>query len=106
MHRKLLVALAILSALGAMLVAVAGPEAAAIYAVDRLSNVRDLRRLLARDGSVAEDALDAPLEVRLRAWGEDREMVERQLPEFEAVAELRVELEELERDRADAPCAR
>jgi hypothetical protein len=80
----------------------AGPEAAAIYAADKLSNVRDLRRAYALAGERIDDSYAMPLDLRVQAWWEDAAMLQERLPEFDAVAELRSDLESLERERARA----
>lgn len=84
-------------------VAESGRAATEIYTVDKLSNVVDLRRLMAQQGEAAADASYAvPLDVRMRVWNEDLEMASRELPGFDPVGELRAELEGLERDRSEA----
>jgi HD domain len=84
-------------------VAESGRTATEIYAVDKLSNVVDLRRLYAQQGEAgAAASYSVPLDVRIRAWHEDLEMVSRQLPRFDPVNEFRAELEGLERDRSRA----
>jgi (p)ppGpp synthase/HD superfamily hydrolase len=84
-------------------VAESGPSAAEIYAVDKLSNVIDLRRLLAQQGEeAAASSFPVPLDVRIQAWREDLAMASRLLPAFPPVDELSAELEGLERDRSES----
>ena len=82
-------------------VAESGPTAAEIYAVDKLSNVIDLRRLLAQRGEdAAASSYSVPLDVRIRAWREDLAMASGLIPGFPPLDELRAELDALERDRS------
>jgi (p)ppGpp synthase/HD superfamily hydrolase len=73
-------------------VAAAGPEAAAIFAADKLSKVRELRIRTAADAaSAAEDATRRKVEHYLAS----RSMLERSLPGHPLVQELSFELEAL-----------
>jgi (p)ppGpp synthase/HD superfamily hydrolase len=78
----------------------AGGEAAAIYAADKLSNVRVLRRTLGKEGEAAGEEFEAPLDVKEEIWDGDLEMLRRQAPELPFVAELGAELERLRATRA------
>ena len=81
----------------------AGPKAAAIYAADKLVNVRDMRALYADLGEAVAGRFNAPVDVRVGLWREDLEMLERLVPELEIVPELR---EELDRFQAERPGVR
>jgi (p)ppGpp synthase/HD superfamily hydrolase len=83
-------------------VAAAEPSAAAIYAADKLSNVRDARVLYAKVGEEAGKRFEVPLDQRLGAWRADLEMVAKVAPTRDLVADLRSELDALERERAEA----
>jgi (p)ppGpp synthase/HD superfamily hydrolase len=80
----------------------AGPDAAAIYAADKLSNVRDTRVLYAKLGEAAGERFAVPLDLRLEFWHDDAEMAARLVRAPALVADLRAELEGLERERRAA----
>lgn len=77
----------------------AGPQAAAIYAADKLVNVRDLRALYADLGEASAGRFKAPIDVRVGLWREDLEMLDRVVPRLSIVAELRAELDAFETER-------
>ena len=81
----------------------AGPAAVAVYAADKLANLRDMRRLYAEVGERAAERFIAPLDLRSRLWLEDAALAERALPGCKLAAELRAEAEGFVRDRAAAP---
>jgi (p)ppGpp synthase/HD superfamily hydrolase len=81
-------------------VEIAGERAAMIYAADKLANVRDLRALYAVVGEGAAGRFKAPLDVRVRLWRGDLEMVEKIAPDLEILVELRSELDAFEAERA------
>jgi (p)ppGpp synthase/HD superfamily hydrolase len=83
-------------------VAAAEPSAAAIYAADKLSNVRDTRVLYAKVGERAGERFEVPLDKRVGAWCDDLEMVSKVAPTPGLVADLRDELDALRRERANA----
>jgi (p)ppGpp synthase/HD superfamily hydrolase len=56
-------------------VAAAGPEAAAIFAADKLNNVRALRAAYAEDGDEVAERFKQPLETKLGVWEADVRMV-------------------------------
>jgi (p)ppGpp synthase/HD superfamily hydrolase len=56
-------------------VVAAGPEAAAIFAADKLNNVRALRSAYAEDGEAVAKRFKQPLDMKLRVWVADAEMV-------------------------------
>lgn len=78
----------------------AGGEALAIYAADKLSNVRVLRRTLDEEGESAGEEFQTPLDSKERIWADDVEMLRRAAPELPFVADLATELEKLRETRA------
>jgi (p)ppGpp synthase/HD superfamily hydrolase len=78
----------------------AGGDALAIYAADKLSNVRVLRRAYAKEGENAGEEFKAPLETKEKVWMDDLEMLRRQTPELPFAEELASELDALRRARA------
>jgi (p)ppGpp synthase/HD superfamily hydrolase len=74
----------------------AGESAAAIYAADKLSNLRDMRAAYERDPERARERFSAPPEVRVALWRGDLEMVERLAPKLPFLRRLRYELEAFE----------
>jgi (p)ppGpp synthase/HD superfamily hydrolase len=79
-----------------------GGDAPAIYAADKLSNIRVLRRALASEGEAAGEEFEAPLDVKERVWEADLEMLRREAPELPFVDELAGELAKLPETRATA----
>jgi (p)ppGpp synthase/HD superfamily hydrolase len=74
-------------------VAGAGARAAAIYAADKLANLRELREVYAEHGEDAIDVYKAPtLDLRIDAWEKDVEMVARTAPSLALLPVLRDEL--------------
>jgi guanosine-3',5'-bis(diphosphate) 3'-pyrophosphohydrolase len=71
----------------------AGPRAAAIYAADKLANVREMTRLYERDGERIAPMFKAPIDVRVGLWLEDADMVGRVVPDLPYLSDLRAELE-------------
>jgi (p)ppGpp synthase/HD superfamily hydrolase len=86
-------------------VADAGSDAIAIYIADKLSNLRDLRKIYAEEGEAIASRFKAPLDVRVRLWKEDAEMAERAAPELPFLPDFRHELAELDRQRAQRAAA-
>jgi guanosine-3',5'-bis(diphosphate) 3'-pyrophosphohydrolase len=78
----------------------AGKRPATIYAADKLANLRDLRALYAAEGEAAAAKFNAPLDVRVRLWWRDAEMVGRLAPELGILAALRSELDAFDAERA------
>lgn len=78
----------------------AGGDALAIYAADKLSNVRVLRRAYKNEGEAAGEEFKAPLDVKEEIWRGDLEMLRREAPELPFVDELESELEKLRDARA------
>jgi (p)ppGpp synthase/HD superfamily hydrolase len=56
-------------------IAAAGPEAAAIFAADKLNNVRALRAAYAEHGEEVARRFKQPLDLKLGVWQADMEMV-------------------------------
>jgi (p)ppGpp synthase/HD superfamily hydrolase len=81
-------------------------EALAIYAADKLSNVRVLRRAYSRDGEAVGEDFDASLDAKQEVWAADVEMLRRRAPELPFVEELAGELAQLSAARAKAAPAR
>jgi len=82
-------------------IAAAGERAAAIYVADKLSNLRDMRRLYAEVGERAGDRFNAPtLDARVRAWRRDAGLGARAVPDLPHAEELGEELDAFEAERA------
>lgn len=77
-----------------------GGDALAIYAADKLSNIRVLRRALASEGESAGEEFEAPLDVKERVWADDLEMLRRRPPDLAFVDDLAAELAKLRETRA------
>jgi len=77
----------------------AGPEPLAIYAADKLTNVRALRHAYARQGERVAGELKVPLDTKIGVWEGDLEMLREveDAPPF--VADLEQELGGLHADR-------
>jgi guanosine-3',5'-bis(diphosphate) 3'-pyrophosphohydrolase len=84
-------------------VAEAGEIAAAIYAADKLANVAEMRALYAERGEAAIELHKAPsLDLRVIAWREDLEMIDRVAPGLALTDGLRAGIAAFEADRAAA----
>ena len=81
-------------------VAQAGGDAPAIYAADKLSNIRVLRRTLAKQGEAAGEEFEAPLDVKEDVWAADLEMLQRRAPDLPFVDDLAAELAKLRQTRS------
>ena len=78
-----------------------GARAAAIFAADKLSNLRELRRVYEIRGEGAIDLHKAPsLDLRIAAWADDLEMITRVIADLQLAEDLRLELRGLERERS------
>ncbi|MEK6277254.1 MAG: HD domain-containing protein [Actinomycetota bacterium] len=77
----------------------AGPEAAAIFAADKLNNVRALRAAYAEDGEVVAERFMQPLDTKLRVWEADLEMVSGYASAVPYAGALESEVESLQADR-------
>jgi (p)ppGpp synthase/HD superfamily hydrolase len=81
----------------------AGERAAAIYAADKLANLAEMRAMYAERGEAAIDLHKAPtLDLRVEAWRDDAEMVDRIAPGLELVRGLRDGLAAFDAQRAAA----
>lgn len=78
----------------------AGERAVRIYAADKLANLRDMRALYANVGEAAAGRFKAPIDMRVRLWRRDAEMVGRVLPRLGLLAALRSELDAFDAERA------
>jgi (p)ppGpp synthase/HD superfamily hydrolase len=78
----------------------AGGDALAIYAADKLSNIRVLCRALVSEGEAAGEEFEVPLDVKERVWTADLEMLRREAPELPFVDDLADELAKLREARA------
>ncbi len=78
----------------------AGGEALAIYAADKLSNIRVLGRALAEEGESAGEEFEAPLDAKEAVWTDDLAMLRRAAPEPPFVDELADALARLRQTRA------
>jgi (p)ppGpp synthase/HD superfamily hydrolase len=81
-------------------VAEAGGDAPAIYAADKLSNVRVLRRAYANEGEAAGEEFKAPLDAKIGIWEADLEMLRASPAAPVFVEDLAAELEQLRTARA------
>jgi (p)ppGpp synthase/HD superfamily hydrolase len=80
-------------------VATAGDRAIAIYAADKLANLREMHTIYRARGEDAIDLHKAPtLDLRVAAWRRDAELAGR-LEDTRPAAELRAELDRFERRR-------
>jgi (p)ppGpp synthase/HD superfamily hydrolase len=77
----------------------AGYEAVAIYIADKLSNLRDMRAIYAREGEAIAPRFAVPLDVRIALWREDAEMATRVAPELPHLEAFQSALDEFERER-------
>ena len=84
-------------------VAEAGEAAAAIYAADKLANIGEMRALYGERGEHAIDLHKAPtLDLRVRAWRLDLDMIEGVAPGLSLAAGMREGLDAFEAQRAAA----
>ncbi len=85
-------------------VAAAGPRAGAIYAADKLANVRDMHDLYSEAGEAAvEERLPVSLDARMDLWQRDLAMLESMSPGLELTSDLRDELDAFEAERSRRP---
>ena len=76
-----------------------GGDALALYAADKLSNIRVLRRALASEGEAAGEEFEAPLDLKEDVWAADLEMLRREAPSLPFVDDLAAELAKLRESR-------
>jgi (p)ppGpp synthase/HD superfamily hydrolase len=80
-------------------VAQAGRRAAAIYAADKLVNVRELRNLYGERGEEAGEWLPVSIDDRVALWRADLEMLEPLVGDLVVTAAFRRELDAFEAER-------
>jgi guanosine-3',5'-bis(diphosphate) 3'-pyrophosphohydrolase len=80
----------------------AGADARAVYAADKLANIRALRRVYAESGETVGDELKAPLDDKVAVWEADVEMLRDADPDLPFLTELEDQLAALREDRAEA----
>ena len=78
----------------------AGPDAAAIFAADKLNNVRALRSAYAEEGEEVAKRFVQPLDVKARVWAADVEMLGGFAGSVPYVEVLAAEVKGLQDDRA------
>jgi guanosine-3',5'-bis(diphosphate) 3'-pyrophosphohydrolase len=81
-------------------VAEAGADALAIYAADKLSNIRVLRRTYAGEGEAVGEEFEVPLDVKEGVWAADLEMLRREAPGLPFLEDFADELAKLRDARA------
>jgi guanosine-3',5'-bis(diphosphate) 3'-pyrophosphohydrolase len=84
-------------------VSAAGPEAAAIFAADKLNNVRALRAAYQTHGEEVAARFKQPLDVKLRVWVADVELVSGYASALPYAQTLEAEVDALQADRLRAP---
>jgi (p)ppGpp synthase/HD superfamily hydrolase len=84
----------------------AGADALAIYAADKLSNIRALRGVYAEQGETVGAELKAPLDVKVAVWEADAGLLGIVSPELPFLSELEAQLEGLRSERLAAAPAR
>jgi (p)ppGpp synthase/HD superfamily hydrolase len=77
----------------------AAGDVLAIFAADKLTNVRTLRRAYAELGESVGEEFKAPLDTKEIVWKGDLEMLRRAAPELPFLDELEAELEALQEAR-------
>lgn len=83
-------------------VAAAGRDALAIYAADKLANIRALRRVYGEQGEAVSAELKAPLDVKLEVWEADVALLRSAYPDLAFLGELEEELRGLQAQRRSA----
>jgi (p)ppGpp synthase/HD superfamily hydrolase len=81
----------------------AGPEAAAIFAADKLNNVRALRAAYEVDGEQVAERFNQPLDLKLRVWVADVDFVSGYAAVLPYAQTLEDEVAGLQADRLNAP---
>ncbi len=80
----------------------AGSDALAIYAADKLANIRALRRVYADEGEAVGVELKAPLDVKVGVWEADAALLREACPDLPFLSELEEQLAGLREDRLAA----
>ena len=83
-------------------VAAAAGEALAIYASDKLTNVRTLRAAYEDEGDAVREEFKVPIELKTEVWEADLELLREKAPEVPFLDELDEELTRF-RARLEAP---
>lgn len=83
-------------------VAAADGEALAIYAADKLTNVRTLRAAHEAEGDAVRDEFKVPIELKTEVWEADLDLLREKAPEVPFLDELEEELSRF-RVRLEAP---
>jgi (p)ppGpp synthase/HD superfamily hydrolase len=83
-------------------VAAADGEALAIYASDKLTNVRALRAAYEDEGDAVREEFKVPIELKTEVWEADSELLREKAPEVPFLDELDEELSRF-RARLEAP---
>ncbi|HEX6667240.1 MAG TPA: HD domain-containing protein [Solirubrobacterales bacterium] len=73
-------------------VAAAGEDALAIYAADKLTNIRTLSRAYAEQGDAVADEFKVPLELKLEVWEADLALLREKAPDLPFLDPLEAEL--------------
>ena len=81
-------------------VAMAGRDAGAIYGADKLRGIREARDGYAELAEDVEERLGNPLDLRVRVWARDLEMLAALDPRLPFTEEIALELKRLREDRA------
>jgi len=79
-----------------------GEEALAIYAADKLTNVRALRGAYREQGESVAEELKVPLDWKVEAWEADLDILRAQAPQLPFLDDLGRELSSFREDRAAA----
>jgi (p)ppGpp synthase/HD superfamily hydrolase len=79
-----------------------GGDALAIYAADKLANIRALRRGYAESGEAIGDQLKAPLDEKVAVWESDIDLLRAAQPELAFLSDLEDQLTGLGADRRAA----
>jgi (p)ppGpp synthase/HD superfamily hydrolase len=83
-------------------VAAAGPDALAIYAADKLTNIAALRKAYANQGEAVGEEFKTPLDVKVAVWEADLDLLRDAAPDLPFLNDLQTELAGLRADRAGA----
>ena len=78
----------------------AGRDAGAIYGADKLRGIREARDGYAELAEDVEERLGNPLDLRVRVWARDLEMLAALDPRLPFTEEIALELKRLREDRA------
>ena len=81
----------------------AGPDALAIYAADKLTNVHALRRAYASQGEGVGEEFKVPLDVKVAVWEADLDLLRDAAPGLPFLSDLGNQLTGLRADRAARP---